>query len=125
MGTILKILLISFVADQLLQLKDVKNNKHKSSVMLLVHVLTWSVPMFVVASILIFNESGAFTSLWPLYWWITILVAHFSIEWCTVRQWTNLYYQKNKSAAAFWIHMEHFLLNAVIILSFMYFQGGM
>lgn len=109
----------SFIADQLLQAKTIRQSKHKDSTSLLVHVLTWSVPMFIFALLVAIRTDNV-----NMYaWWIISCVSHYAIEWCCLRMWTQLFYDKKKSQMAFWILLEHFLLNTVMILMLDYYVG--
>lgn len=112
-------LTISFIADQLLQVKSVRQTKHKDTEILFLHVLTWSIPMFIYSGIVLvktYNQN-------IIVWWFLNTIIHFAVEWCCIRMWTYHFYDKNKSLVAFWILLEQFLINISMVITFIYFMG--
>jgi len=108
------ILLISFIADQLLQLKSVRQTKHKDSWALFLHVIMWSFVMFALSAVIAMKTENMNI----LLWWAFITFNHFIIEWCCIRMWTHHYYNKNKSLMVFWILLEQILMNVSMIYLF-------
>lgn len=119
MKLLILILTISFFADKLFQPKEIRQNKHKDSFLLLAHVLWWAIPMLCLASIMVFK----YEQYWPLKFIAVLSVIHLIIEWCCIRMWTNLWYQKRKSAMVFWICAEQFILTMSTILLFLHFKN--
>lgn len=78
MKSAVTLLIISFIADQLFQSKTIMQDKHKSTVALFVHVLNWSIAMFIYSSYVFILTGNADI----LIWWFTISVIHFATEWC-------------------------------------------
>ena len=108
------ILLISFIADQLLQLKSVRQTKHKDSWTLFLHVTMWSFVMFALSAVIAMKTENMNV----LLWWALITFNHFIIEWCCIRMWTHHYYNKNKSLMVFWILLEQILMNVSMLWLF-------
>ena len=110
------ILLISFIADQLLQLKTIRQAKHKDSGALMLHVVMWSFVMFTFSAVVMIKTEKVEV----MIWWFIITIVHFIIEWCCIRMWTHYFYDKSKSLMVFWILLEYTILNMVMILLFDY-----
>lgn len=116
------LMLFSFVADQIIQPKAIRNHKHKNTSTLMLHVLVWTMVMIPFPVILVI-----YTGSDNLYLWLPIsAIAHFAIEWCCLRTWTHYFYDKNKSMVAFWIILEQLLINSFMIFTLEYFlsHGG-
>lgn len=113
------IITLSFLADQILQFKSVRDTKHKSTTSLILHVATWSVPMLIFST-LVFLRTGNDSI---VFWQAILMIAHFLIEWCCIRMWSYLWYDKKRSLMVFWILLDQILLNIAMIVSFDYFIG--
>lgn len=116
MKTAIIILIISFIADQLLQLKSIRQTKHKDTMALLLHVACWSTVMFVYAS-LVMIKTGIHQ---VMMWWSIITVIHFLVEWVCLRAWTHHFYNKSKHTMVLWILLEQIVLNVSMLWLFDY-----
>jgi hypothetical protein len=116
MKTYILIIVISFIADQLLQLKSIRQIKHKDTIALTLHVSMWSIVMSVFTGILLPKCSIQGI----VMWWLTITVIHFIVEWACLRMWTHFFYDKKKSLMVFWILLEQLILNVSMLWLFDY-----
>ncbi len=115
----LLLIALHFVSDQMIQPKLVKEKKHKSSLLMWAHVLTWSIPFFVfMMGMILKTNDGSW-----LGWWATITIMHFLIEWPINRWMTHRWYGKKLKEHAMWSQLETVLTILMIIGTFMYFQG--
>jgi len=114
MKTSIIILLISFIADQLLQPKSIRQTKHKDTMMLFAHVMLWSIPMLIFTGIVMLKTGDENV----LLWWASITFSHYIIEWCCIRMWTHHFYNNNKSLVVFWVLLEQMLINVSMLYLF-------
>lgn len=119
MKILLLLLAVNFIADQLLQHKESMDNKHKDTAAIFVHVLTWSISMFVFMSIVLLKTGNAEV----IKWWASIVVIHFTVEWCCLRMWTYYYFDNKRSKMTAWILLEQLIINSSIVGLFVYFMG--
>lgn len=118
MKILLILLALNFIADQLLQHPDVMKSKHKDSAAFLLHVLTWSVSMFLFMAIVMLRTGN----MEIIKWWACVFIIHFSVEWCCLRMWTNHYYDKKPAKMVFWILLEQLIISSATIGLFVYFM---
>lgn len=110
------ILIISFIADQLFQLKSIRQTKHKDTMSLMLHVALWSIVMFAFMSVLLLKGANQNVILW----WFIVTVIHFLVEWCCLRMWTHFFYDNKRSLMVFWILLEQLVLNVSMLWLFDY-----
>lgn len=114
------LLVLHFIADQLLQIPHVKETKHKSTISLMLHVTTWAftIAAFTMLVILKTHQVSAIS------WFISVTIIHFLIEWASIRLWTHYYYVKNKTAMSLCIILEQLIINVSIIAMFDFFVAN-
>ncbi len=119
MKILLVLLVVNFIADQLLQHPDIMRTKHKDTYALFIHVLTWAISTFAFASTVIL-----LTGKIEIYqWWILTFAIHFAVEWCCLRMWTHYYYDKKPTKMVIWILLEQLIINSSVVGLFVYFMG--
>lgn len=116
MKAAISILVISFIADQLLQIKSIRQSKHKDTMALMLHVTCWSIVMFAFMGVVLLKGGNQNVILW----WFIITVIHFLVEWACLRMWTHFFYDKKKSLMVFWILLEQLVLNVSMLWLFDY-----
>lgn len=117
MKTLMSIIIISFLFDQVLQPKSVRQNKHRDTSSMALHVVCWALPMWILTMYFCMK----FQEFELMKWFAIICVIHFSVEWCCCRMWTNLWYQKRRSEMIMWVCLEQMILNGSIVFFFIYF----
>lgn len=118
MNIILIILVINFIADQLLQVPLVVKNKDNSTMFMIAHVVTWGISMWLLAWIFCYKLQ----SFEMLKWFCFVMVAHLAIEWPLSRLATSLLHQKKYIGYNAVNMLEALITNIMLILSFMYFM---
>lgn len=114
------LLMVHFVADQMIQISAFQINKRFSSYALLGHVLTWTFIMWLFGlAAMIKTGNIMFITAWPLI----IMVVHFSAEWLLGR-WANYLYDKgSRKGFLFASMLENTIIMMSLILFFDYFAG--
>ena len=118
MKILLLLLAINFIADQLLQHTQIMREKHKDTTALFLHVLSWSVSMFLFTAVVMLRTGN--TEI--LKWWLCIFMIHFAVEWMCLRMWTHFYYDKKPTKMVIWILLEQLIINSAIVGLFVYFM---
>lgn len=116
---LLILLVINFISDQMLQPKQVLQNKSDSTVFMILHVIIWAIPMALFALILMVK----FNSFWPIQWLWCVIPMHLLIEWPLSRYTSMLIHNKNNILAVKIIHLEKLLLNVVLLILFLHFAS--
>lgn len=117
MKLLLLLIVTNFIADQVLQLKMVRQEKHKDSALFMVYIFTWLVPMFIFTCVMVFVTEDV----WFLKFVMTLTAIKIVVGWCCLRMWTNLWYQRKRSMMAFWINFEQAVMTLFIIGLLNYF----
>lgn len=118
MNIILIILIINFIADQLLQLPIVVKNKNDNTGFMIAHVVTWGISMWILALLFCYKLQS-----WDMIkWYLFVMVAHFAIEWPLSRWATSLLHQKKYIGYNAVNMLEALITNIVLVISFMYFM---
>ena len=114
---ILLLLIINFIADQLLMPKPILDGKNHSIIFMALHVLMWALPMALFAWIVVYRTE----ELWALKWLCAIVPLHFLIEYPINKYTTYLLQNKKTRMAITMIHLEKMLLNIAVAGLFVYF----
>lgn len=117
---VISILALHFVADQILQLKFVRAFKNTSTLLMLVHVISWAVVMWAFSMVMCYKLQN-----WDmLYWFITVSTLHFLIDWPLGRWQSSLMDKGNVKTASKIIYLEYTLTTVMLFLTFNYFILG-
>ncbi len=118
MNIILIILVINFIADQLLQVPVVVKNKDSNTAFMIAHIVTWGISMWILTMVFCYKLQS-----WEMIkWFLFVMVTHFIIEWPMSRLATSLLHQKKYIGYNAVNLFEALLNNIVLIISFMYFM---
>lgn len=116
--SILILMALHFVADQILQMKSVQVAKHKSTAMLLIHCLFWVVPIFFFGCYTSYITNNQYMALgWPL----TLFVIHFFTEWGLNRLYTYFYHNKQLRMLLLFFFLENLIIMMSMVWLFNYF----
>lgn len=114
------LLLLNFIADQILQPKIIRAYKNKSTLLMLGHVVSWAIVMWALSMILCHKLQN-----WDmLFWFFTISILHFLIDWPLGRWQSSLMDKGNVKTAAKIIYLEYTLVTIMLLFTFNYFILG-
>lgn len=112
---IFALLLIHFLADQILQVPLVQKGKNDSALLMAAHVTTWALWMIPVCFWIMINMTHDFT---PFLWWIIASTSHFIADYL-MSFWINaLIKKKYLHYAIYAIHLNALIVHVVIIKAF-------
>lgn len=115
---ILIILILHYIADQLLQHPTITKHKDTHTLALLGHIGTWGISMWLLTMIFCYKLQN----LEMMKWFLFVMVIHFIIEWPLGRLSSSLLHKKKYAGYNAVNLFEALLMNIVLILSFMYFM---
>jgi len=113
---ILTILLTNFVGDQIIQPKKILEAKDDNILIIIMHVVIWSLPILIFCwyYIAIFQE-------WDiLLWWMWCFAFHICIDYLTGAIIKSSIKNKEYYKAVIYIHGQQFLVITFMLITFYY-----
>lgn len=105
------LLVINFLADQLIQAPIVTRGKHDSWFLMAAHVTTWSLTMLTVAIWMCVRTTHDLT---PLSWWVLVSTCHFIVDFSLGQVINMLIRKKQFHHAVIFIILNTLIMNIVI-----------
>lgn len=116
--SIIILMAIHIVGDQILQIRSVQIQKNKAWEMLIAHVLSYGVTMMAFAGFVSYQMKDI-TFMFKFV--PAILIVHFVVEWIFGRIADNLYEHEKRRMAILMFSIEYTITMISVILLFQYF----
>jgi hypothetical protein len=113
-SNIIGILILSFIGERILQPKQILEDKHKSTIALILHIVYWCLPLLAFSIVICYRNHN----LNALLWLSTNFIFHFTIDYL-VNWFANHHWNKRSNSTYTTLtHLDVLLTTLALIISY-------